>query len=111
MLRTPAPANMNPTRDTFVADGEIAYAGCSLFPGELVRFSRFDESFALVNRTTAFHVLHSGKVTRRAERELGGITISTVGEGDSHTALIALLNEVVGKIAFEYPDKRIRSQF
>lgn len=57
------------------------------------------------------HILHNGKITRTAMHGMGGVTIKTVGEGDNHTAFIAMLNQVVGKKAFESLDESIRNAF
>lgn len=80
-----------------------------MFPGGPVRFERYDASFRLVNQTRIIHILHNGRIDRKAMSGMGGVTIKTVGEGDNHTAFIAWANERVGKQAFESLDRQIRT--
>jgi hypothetical protein len=42
---------------------------------------------------------------------MGGVTITTIGEGNNYTHLLALLNTVVGKAAFENLDTIIRTKY
>jgi hypothetical protein len=111
MLSMPAPAHIDPTVDAPVASGQEGYAGWGIFPGGPVVFTRLDGALTLVNQTLPLHILHNGRITRTAMHGMGGVTIKTVGEGDNHTALIALLNKIVGKVAFESLDESIRNAF
>ena len=109
MLFAPAPRHGAPWLSSRVPQGGYGYAGWGILPGGPVRFSKNAGALTLTNETTRFHILHNGKVTRQAKYGQGGVTITTVGEGDNHSALIAYLNEVVGIKAFEGLDKEMRA--
>jgi hypothetical protein len=111
ILRYPATAHWNPELDQPVYNGEIRYVGWAIFPGGFVEFRTNDLAYKLVNKTTKFHTLYNGTITRWAEVGFGGITIRTIGEGTNFTSLLAYLNEKVGKKAFEGLDRTMRNNF
>lgn len=109
MLRMPAPAHIDPDFGAPFENGQEVYAGWLVFPGGMVVLRRFDDQLTHVNQTTKVHLLHNGKITRTAQQGMGGVTIKTVGQGDNHTAFIALANERVGKATFESLDRTIKA--
>jgi hypothetical protein len=111
MLRMPATAHGDPDLGREVQDNEAMYAGWSYFPGGYVRVTRIDSQYKHINKTTIVHSLHEGTITRQAVYGMGGVTITTIGEGNNYTHLLALLNTVVGKAAFENLDTIIRTKY
>jgi len=111
MLRMPATAHGDPDLGHDVEDGEKMYAGWWVFPGGQVRVTRIDGQYKHVNTTTLLHTLYEGTITRQAINGMGGVTISTVGEGKNYTYILAMLNAVVGKAAFEDLDRIIKEKY